>query len=114
MTVYGVSKLIHGVGLIENMMAQYGLPPFLAYGVFLGEIIASVMIILGFRIRLAGLVFAANCFTAVILAQTGSIFKLSEFGRWALALLAIYFLVSLNFFFTGAGKYAVSKNNKWD
>ncbi|KFF26561.1 DoxX family protein [Chryseobacterium vrystaatense] len=114
MMVYGVSKLIHGVGFIENMMAQYGLPPFLAYGVFLGEIIAPVMIILGFRIRLAGLVFAANCFTAVILAQTGSIFKLNEFGGWALELLAIYFLVSLNFFFTGAGKYAVSKNNKWD
>lgn len=114
MMVYGVSKLIHGVGFIENMMARYGLPPFLAYGVFLGEIIAPVMIILGFRIRLAGLVFAANCFTAVILAQTGSIFKLNEFGGWALELLAIYFLVSLNFFFTGAGKYAVSKNNKWD
>lgn len=114
MLVYGISKLIHGVGFIEHMMVQKNLPAFLAYGVFMGEIIAPVMIVLGFRIRLAGVIFAANCFTAIILAQTDSIFKLNEFGGWALELLAIYLLVGLSFFFTGAGKYAVSAKNKWD
>lgn len=114
MLVYGISKIIHGIGFIEQMMAQQGLPPFLAYGVFIGEIMAPVMIILGFRIRLAGLAFAANCFTAIILAQTGNIFKLNEFGGWALELLVIYMLCGLSFFFTGAGKYAVSTKTRWD
>ncbi|KMQ62986.1 DoxX family protein [Chryseobacterium angstadtii] len=114
MLVYGISKLIHGVGFIENMMVEKNLPSFLAYGVFMGEIIAPVMIIAGLRIRLAGLVFAANCFTAIVLAQTGSLFKLNEFGGWALELLAIYLLVGLSFFFTGAGKYAISKGHQWD
>ncbi|SFN79070.1 putative oxidoreductase [Chryseobacterium oleae] len=114
MLIYGISKLIHGVGFIENMMVQKGLPDFFAYGVFVGEIIAPVMIILGFRTRLAGIAFAANCFTAIILAQTGSIFKLNEFGGWAPELLVIYMLVGLSFFFTGAGKYAVSTGSKWD
>ncbi|MBL1222540.1 DoxX family protein [Chryseobacterium sp. L7] len=114
MLVYGISKLIHGVGFIEQMMVQKGLPIFFAYGVFVGEIIAPVMIILGFRIRLAGIAFAANCFTAIILAQTGNIFKLNEFGGWALELLMIYMLAGLSFFFTGAGKYAVSTGSKWD
>ncbi|WP_343642551.1 DoxX family protein [Chryseobacterium sp.] len=113
-SVYGISKVIHGVGFIEDMMSMHGLPSFFAYGVFAGEIIAPVMLIIGFRARLAGLIFAANCFTATILAQTANIFKLNEFGGWALELLVIYMLVSLSFFFTGAGKYAVSTQNKWD
>lgn len=114
MSVYGISKLIHGVGFIEDMMTMHGLPSFFAYGVFAGEIIAPVLLMIGFRTRIAGLIFAANCFTATILAQTSNIFKLNEFGGWALELLVIYMLVTLSFFFTGAGKYAVSTQNKWD
>lgn len=114
MSVYGISKLIHGVGFIEDMMTMHGLPSFFAYGVFAVEIIAPVLLMIGFRTRIAGLIFAANCFTATILAQTSNIFKLNEFGGWALELLVIYMLVSLSFFFTGAGKYAVSTQNKWD
>ncbi|MGG7438475.1 DoxX family protein [Chryseobacterium arthrosphaerae] len=114
MSVYGINKLIHGIGFIEDMMTMHGLPSFFAYGVFAGEIIAPVMLIIGFRTRLAGLIFAANCFTATILAQTSNIFKLNDFGGWALELLAIYMLIGLSFFFTGAGKYAVSAGNKWD
>jgi putative oxidoreductase len=72
------------------------------------------MLIIGFRARLAGLIFAANCFTATVLAQTANIFKLNEFGGWALELLAIYMLIGISFFFTGAGKYAVSTGSKWD
>ena len=114
MSVYGISKLIYGVGFIEDMMTLHELPSFFAYGVFAGELIAPVMLMIGFRARLAGLIFAANCFTATILAQTANIFKLNEFGGWALELLVIYMLVSLSFFFSGAGKYAVSTQNKWD
>ncbi|MDR6371039.1 putative oxidoreductase [Chryseobacterium bernardetii] len=114
MSVYGISKLIHGIGFIQDIMTMHGLPSFFAYGVFAGEIIAPVLLIIGFRARLAGLIFAANCFTATILAQTANIFKLNEFGGWALELLVIYMLVSLSFFFTGAGKHAVSTQNKWD
>ncbi|REC63928.1 DoxX family protein [Chryseobacterium pennae] len=114
MSVYGVNKLIHGIGFIEDMLTMHGLPSFFAYGVFAGELIAPVMLMIGFRTRLAGLIFAINCFTATILAQTANIFKLNDFGGWALELLAIYMLVGISFFFTGAGKYAVSVANKWD
>ncbi|WP_126650383.1 Crp/Fnr family transcriptional regulator [Chryseobacterium aureum] len=33
---------------------------------------------------------------------------------WALELLVICMLVSISFFFTGAGKYAISVQSKWD
>ncbi|MGE8552904.1 MAG: DoxX family protein [Chryseobacterium jejuense] len=114
MSVYGVNKLIHGIGFIEDIMTMHGLPSFFAYGVFAGEIIAPIMLMLGFRTRLAGLIFAANCFTATVLAQTANIFKLNDFGGWALELLVIYMLVGISFFFAGGGKYSVSTANKWD
>lgn len=114
MLVYGVNKLIHGIRFIEDMMVMNGLPSFFAYGVFAGEIIAPLMLILGIRTRVAGLIFAANCFTATVLAQTANIFKLNDFGGWALELLVIYMLTGISFFFTGAGKYAVSTVSKWD
>ncbi|MBP2617761.1 DoxX family protein [Chryseobacterium jejuense] len=114
MSVYGVNKLIHGIGFIEDMMTIHGLPSFFAYGVFAGEIIAPIMLMLGFRTRLAGLIFAANCLTATVIAQTANIFKLNNFGGWALELLVIYMLVGISLFFAGAGKYAVSTANKWD
>lgn len=114
MLVYGINKLIHGIGFIKDIIVSIGLPSFFANGVFVGEIISPIMIILGLRIRLAGVVFAINCLTAICLAQSSNIFKLNEFGGWAVELLVIYMLIGLSFLFMGAGKYAVSTNNKWD
>lgn len=35
---HGIGNLLNGYAFIKNMMAQSGLPEFLAYGAFLGEI----------------------------------------------------------------------------
>lgn len=114
MLVYGISKLFSGVGFIETMLTEKGLPAFLAYGVYLGEVVAPILIIAGFRARIAGLVFAINCLTAILLAQTDAVFQLNPYGGWALELLFIYMLSGISLLFTGAGKYAVSVSNKWD
>lgn len=114
MLVYGINKVIYGIDPIENLLTEKGLPSFFAYGVFLGEVVAPVLIIIGLRARLAGLVFAINCFTAIGLAQTANILKLNDYGGWALELLVIYMLIGISFLFTGSGKFSVSTNNKWD
>lgn len=114
MLVYGISKLFNGIDFISQMLAERGLPAFLAYGVYLGEVVAPVCIIIGFRTRLAALVFAINCCTAIALAQTSDLFRLNEYGGWAPELLAIYMLVAAGLLFTGSGKLSVSVNNKWD
>ncbi len=114
MLVYGVNKLVHGIGFITGMMRDLGLPSFLSYGVYLGEIVAPILIIIGFRTRVAGLVFALNCLAAIVLAQRDNLFRINDFGGWALELLVIYMLMGVCYWFTGAGKYAVSTSNKWD
>lgn len=106
MFIYGISKCVSGVGFIEQMLSDKGLPTFLAYGVYVGELIAPLLIIIGFKTRLASAVFAFNCLTAILLANTSAIFALNQYGGWQLELLAIYMFVSLGLAFTGPGKYA--------
>jgi len=114
MLIYGISKLVNGIDFISGLIAQYGLPPVLGYGVYVGEIIAPILIIIGYRTKLAGLVFAINCFVATLMVQLPNLLKLNDFGGWENGPLFIYTLFGIALFLTGAGKYSVSINNKWD
>lgn len=114
MLTYGVSKLNFGIEYIKGLLEEYGLPAFLGYGVFVGELMAPILIIIGFRAKLAGLVFAINCFVAILMDRLPDVFNLNEHGGWAIGLIFIYLVFGIALFFTGAGKYALSTNNKWD
>jgi Predicted membrane protein len=114
MLIYGITKLIFGIDFITGLLNHYGLPAFIGYGVYIGEILAPILIIIGYRTKLAGLVFAINCFVAILMVQLPNLFKLNEFGGWAIAPIFIYMMFGIALFFTGSGKYALSTNNKWD
>lgn len=114
MLIYGISKLTFGIDYIKDLVSQYGLPTFISYGVFIGEIIAPILIIIGFRTKLAGLVFAVNCFVAILMDRLPDVLSLNEHGGWAIGLIFIYMMFGIALFFTGAGMYALSTNNKWD
>lgn len=114
MLLHGISKFGGGLEFISGMLVEKGLPGFFAYGVLIGEILAPLLLIVGFRTRIAAIVYAINCLVAVLMVHTADIFKLSDHGGWELELLGLYFFASLALFFTGGGKYAVSKNNNWD
>ncbi|WOD43561.1 DoxX family protein [Hwangdonia lutea] len=114
MLIYGISKLYFGIEYINGLLEQYGLPTFLGYGVFVGEIIAPILIIIGFRTKLAGLVFAINCFVAILMDRLPDILGLNEHGGWSIGLIFIYMMFGAAMYLIGAGKFAVSTNNKWD
>ena len=114
MLFHGVHKLLHGVDGIKGMLAEMGLPAILAYGVHLGETISPILLIIGFRTRLAALVFTFVMVVAFGMAHTGNIFSLAKSGSWAAELVALYLFGGLGLYFTGGGKYAVSTTNKWD
>lgn len=114
MLFYGISKLIHGIDFITQLVVHAGLPHFISYGVYIGEILAPIFLIIGFRTRIAGVIFSINCATAILLAHTNSLLKLNASGGWASELLFIYSIVSLALFFTGGGKLSISNHSKWD
>ena len=76
MLIYGITKLINGVSYISSLLSDYGLPNFLSYGVYVGEILAPLLIIIGYRTKIAGLVFALNCLVAILMVQLPNFFNL--------------------------------------
>lgn len=114
MLLHGISKLQHGVGPIEGIITSAGLPAFLTYGVYLGEVIAPLFIIFGFGTRLAALVLAGNCLVAALTAHPSDIISLNATGGWGVELLGLYFFGAVALIFTGGGKYALSRKYIWD
>jgi len=114
MLLHGIAKIQKGVGGIAGMMEQSGLPSFFANGVYVGEVIAPILLIVGFRTRIASILFAGTMVVAVVIAHGSDIVKLTQSGGWAIELQALYFFGAMTLFFTGGGKYALSNNNRWD
>lgn len=114
MLMHGIAKLMHGAGGIEQMLEASGLPAFIVYGVYVGEVIAPLFIIFGFGTRIAAAIFAFNMLVAVGMAHSGDIFTVNEAGGWTIELQALYFFSAVALIFTGGGKYALSNKKLWD
>ena len=114
MLFHGIAKLLNGVEGISNMLVGKGMPGFFAYGVYAGEVIAPILLMIGFRTRIAALILVINMLVIFLIAHPGDIFALPERGAWDLELAGLYLFGSLALFFTGGGKFAVSSSNKWD
>lgn len=111
---HGIANLTSGYAFIKSVFAGYGMPEFFAYGAFIGEIVAPLLILAGYRTRLAALVLSFNMFIATGLAHAGDVFALNQFGGWAIELQVFYLFGGLVVFFSGAGPLALSKNSIWD
>ena len=104
---HGVSKLIGGVGFITGMLEKAGLPGAFGYLVYVGEVIAPLMILFGLYTRVAALVVAINMVVALLLVLTGEFFSVNQTGGWALELQGMYLGGALALALLGAGRYSV-------
>lgn len=110
MLFHGFAKVSHypdSLSFIRLRLVDLELPQLIAYGVYLGEIIAPLMIILGLFSRIGGLFIVGNMIFAIIIAHTGHLFLLTEHGGWRLELQGFYLFCGLAIVFLGSGKYAV-------
>lgn len=108
---HGISKLHNGIGFVADMLAKAGLPAVFGYGVYIGEVIAPVFILIGLFTRPAALIVAINMIVAVLLVHTSQFFTLNETGGWALELQALYFFTAVAVALLGAGRYSVGGIN---
>ncbi len=115
MLFHGISKLVHGVGFIGQVVDGAGLPHFITYGVYIGEVIAPLFILLGVGTRVAAAIFAFNMLVATLLVHASQLFSVDPVtGAWALELQGLYFFGALVLVITGGGKYSVSNKYIWD
>lgn len=109
MLFHGVAKLFAGVGFIEGVFSSYGMPSFFAYTVFIGEILAPLMLILGYRVKIASLLIIATMLGVIFMVFSADIFTLTKHGAWSIELQMFYLLGALSIFFQGAGAYSIDK-----
>ncbi|MEW4982093.1 MAG: DoxX family protein [Cycloclasticus sp.] len=109
MFFHGIAKIMHPESLefIGNNLASIELPAALAYGVYIGEIIAPLMLIIGYYARIGGLIVAVNMLFAVALAHSGELLSLTQHGGWAIELQAFYLLGGFSVALLGSGQFAI-------
>ncbi len=109
MLFHGIAKIMHPGSLefIGGMLAGYSLPAILAYGVYIGEIVAPLMLIAGYKARIGGVIIVLNMLFAIVLAHSGDLFSLSEHGGWMIELQMFYLLSALAIVFLGSGDKAI-------
>lgn len=104
---HGFAKITGGIDGVQAMLGGYGLPGVLAYGVFIGELVAPALLLLGAYTRIAGVIVVVNMLFALALAHTGQFFALTEQGGWAIELQAFFLFNGLTVALLGSGRYAV-------
>ncbi|MEX1000701.1 MAG: DoxX family protein [Crocinitomicaceae bacterium] len=114
MLLHGIAKLSQGVAGIENMLESKGIPGFVAYGVYIGEVIAPLLLIVGYRTRIAAILLFLNMLVIVFIAHPENLLSVSSHGGWKMELAGLYLFGSLALIFMGGGDYALSSKNKWD
>lgn len=112
---HGVSKLIGGIGFISGMLEKMGLPGAIGYLVYVGEVIAPLLILVGVWTRLAALIVAGNMVVAVLLVHTKEFFTMSQTGGWSLELQGMFFFAAIALALLGAGRYSIGgRGGKWN
>ena len=109
MLFHGVAKVLHpgSLDFISGNLASLGLPEFIAYGVYVGEIIAPLMIIFGIGARIGGLLIVINMIFAIVLSHAGDLLSLTDHGGYRLELQAFYLFCGLAVMILGSGKLAI-------
>ncbi|NNJ93367.1 MAG: DoxX family protein [Halobacteria archaeon] len=106
---HGVDKILHpdSLGFMKSGLASWGLPEAVAYGVYIGEVVAPLLLILGVYSRWCGMLVVVNMLFAIGLAHMGHLFALTDHGGYRLELQMFYLFGGLAVMFLGSGRYAV-------
>ncbi len=108
--LHGIAKLKGGVGFIEGLVTGHGLPAWVAYGAYAGEVIGPLMLIAGFYARLGAALVAVNMLFAIALVHRAELFALNpQSGGWALELQGLMLFGAIAVMLIGPGKPGINE-----
>lgn len=112
--MHGIAKLRNGIDFVHNQVSGAGFPGFVAYGVYAGEILAPILVIVGVLTRPAALVMAFSMAFAILLARRQDITTVGRGGGLAIELELLFLIGAVSIALLGAGRYAVQRGSRWN
>lgn len=107
--LHGIAKLKNGVSGIEGLLASNGLPTWLAYGVYVGEVVAPLLLIVGYYARAGAAVLTVTMVFAIGLAHRADLFALNRGGGWGIELQAMFLVTAFVVMLIGPGRYSINR-----
>ena len=113
--MHGLAKLFNGIGGIESMLTAQGFPAFFAWGAYVGEVIAPILVIVGIYCRAGALLIAINMIVAIVLAHSSHLFMLTNSGGWQLELQGMFLFSAIALALLGAGAFSIGgRHGRWN
>lgn len=98
---HGVDKIVHGIDSIEDMLERLEVPyaEYIAYGVYIGEVVAPLFIIFHHYVRIALSVIIVNMIVVIILRYRDALLTLNDHGAWSIEVPMLYLVMALTLIF---------------
>ena len=109
MLIHGINKIIYGTDEVNQILSSVGIPNFFSFGVFLGEVIGPILLLLGYKARLGAFLVATNMLIAILLVHSTQLTQVNALGGWMIELNALYLLGAIAVIFLGSGRLSLSK-----
>ncbi len=107
--MHGYAKLKYGTDFIESVLVKNNLPEYLVYGVYIGEVIAPLFVIIGYYTRTFSLIIIVNILFAIYLVHPTEIFSMNSHGGSSLELQYFYIFTSLLIILLGPGRFSIDE-----
>lgn len=104
---HGLFKLKFGIEPVSSLLLNAGIPSYLVY---VGEILAPIMIIFGIYTRFASLILLGTCTVILYVAYTDKLFATTNFGGLVPEIVYLYLGASLCLLFCGGGKFSIKND----
>lgn len=110
---YGIGKIQAGVSYLCESLQGYGLPYATGYLVYVGEVLAPVLVLMGLWTRPAALVMAFNMVMTLVLGHMHELFHLNEYGGLVIEHNLYFLLGSICIALLGPGQWGVKNGPHW-
>lgn len=105
--LHGIAKLQNGIDFISGMVTNAGMPAMFAYGVYIGEVLAPILVLVGLFTRPAAWIIVINMVVAIVLVHMAELFTLGDTGGWALELQGMFLFAAVAVALLGPGRYSL-------
>ncbi len=107
--LHGIAKLRGGTDWIAGQLDAAGLPDFFKYGVYVGEVLAPLLLISGCYARIGAWLIAVNMLFALGLAHGAELFALTDSGTLEIELQYLLMASAIGLALIGPGRYSINQ-----